>query len=203
MFLKDFKPFYFLTRTSQCQTKRCPRDLSPAPPAVPASDSKLVLARLQLQKLNRCPLRVAASGSDTREKQGDQKQVRAEGEPWDDIITILTLHAPRAQKAAASGWANSVIKALRHILERRELEEMAWYRESGVPRPQRWMALMGAGCAHGSPSLPLSHTVGHAIGRRLAATAAGVSKNLHTAHRTGCITATKTGSKRMWPHRTE
>lgn len=89
-------------RTSQCQTKRCPRDLSPAPPAVPVSDSKLVLARLLLQKLNRCPLRVAASGSDTREKRGDQKQVRA-GEPWDDIITILALHAPRAQKAAASG----------------------------------------------------------------------------------------------------
>lgn len=45
-----------------------------------------------------------------------------------------------------------------------------------MPRPQRWMALVGAGCTHGSPSLPLNHTVGHAIGRRLAATAPGVSK---------------------------
>lgn len=35
----------------------------------------------------------------------------------------------------------------------------------------------GAGCAHGSPSLPSDHTVAHAIGRGLAATAAGVSKN--------------------------
>lgn len=61
------------------------------------------------------------------------------------------------------------------------------YRESGVPRPQRWMALVGAGCTHGSPSLPLNHTVGHAIGRRLAATAPGVSKKpshyaLHELH---------------------
>ncbi|AWP17936.1 Hypothetical protein SMAX5B_017301 [Scophthalmus maximus] len=32
---------------------------------------------------------------------------------------------------------------------------MARYRESGVPRPERWMALVGAGCAHDSPSLPL------------------------------------------------
>ncbi|TNN68428.1 hypothetical protein EYF80_021349 [Liparis tanakae] len=34
---------------------------------------------------------------------------------------------------------------------------MARYRESGVPRPQRWMALVGAGCAHGSPSLVKAH----------------------------------------------
>lgn len=33
----------------------------------------------------------------------------------------------------------------------------------------------GAGCAHGSPSLPSHHTAGHAIGRRAAATAPGVS----------------------------
>ncbi|KAK1882051.1 putative carboxylesterase 17 [Dissostichus eleginoides] len=33
---------------------------------------------------------------------------------------------------------------------------MARYRESGVPRPQRWMALVGAARAHGSPSLAQS-----------------------------------------------
>lgn len=72
---------------------------------------------------------------------------------------------------------------------------MARYRESGVPRPQRWMALVGAGCAHGSPSLPLNHTVGHASGRRPAATAPGVSKktNLHTTHCMGSITETGRG----------
>ena len=73
--------------------------------------------------------------------------------------------------------------------------KMARYRESAVPRPERWMALVvvvGAGwCAHGSsppslsPSLPpslalsrLNHTEEHAIGRRLAATAPGVSSNI-------------------------
>lgn len=50
-------------------------------------------------------------------------------------------------------------------------------------------ALDGAGYAHGSPSLPLNHTVGHAIGRRLAATAPGVSKGSHTERRSGSITA--------------
>ncbi|KAK2884611.1 hypothetical protein Q8A73_021085 [Channa argus] len=35
---------------------------------------------------------------------------------------------------------------------------MARYRESGVPRPQRWMVLVGAGSAHCSARLLLNHT---------------------------------------------
>lgn len=67
---------------------------------------------------------------------------------------------------------------------------MVRYRESGVPRPQRWMALVvGAGRVHGSPSLPLNHTVGHAIGRRPVATAPGVSTNLRSNDCTGSIPA--------------
>lgn len=65
---------------------------------------------------------------------------------------------------------------------------MARYRESGMPPPQR---SDGAGGGWMRPRLalsPRSHTVRHAIGRRLAATAAGVSKNLHTAHCMGSIT---------------
>jgi len=55
---------------------------------------------------------------------------------------------------------------------------MARYRESGVPRPQRWMALVGAGCAHGSPSL----VEAHGRTRERTETAPGVSNNNKTTH---------------------